>query len=139
MPRIAMRKERRRLLSVMIIAALAGLVPSGLVVAFDGYGFDLGRVWQVREYAPDGSIWEGSWTRRGDSPIFDAQWRNNRTGGIAQDVIEFREIQNGSAVLYRQRLSGTYYGPLSRDRTRIRRGTASWYSPGTFWEADIIR
>ena len=117
------------------LAGLAVLAPVARVLAQGG--FDLGRVWQVREYEPDGSVWEGTWTRRGNSPVFDALWRNSYSGGVASDVIEFRGVQNGSAVLFRYQQNGTYYGPISGDGTRIRRGTASWYQPGNFWEAQI--
>ena len=132
-----MNLPRRRLLSLLMLSPLLAVGPRFARAQY-GPGVNLGRVWQVREHDTDGSVWEGTWTRRGSSPIFDAQWRNDVTGGIAQDVIEFRQIENGSVVLYRQRQNGFYYGRLSRDGTVIRRGTASWYNPGSFWEAQIL-
>jgi hypothetical protein len=70
--------------------------------------FNLGRIWQVRECEPDGSYWDGTWTRRGHSPVFDAQWRHSGTGALASDVIEFRGARD----------DGYYYGHLSHDGTR---------------------
>ena len=130
-----MTVTRRSLLLGALPISFAPVCPA---LAQDGYGFDLGRVWQVREYEPNGSVWEGTWTRRGNSPIFDAQWRNSYTGGIAQDVIEFRGIQEGSVVMYRHRQAGYYYGHVTRDGAHIRRGTASWYVEGNYWEAQIL-
>ena len=120
------------LVSLIAFSPLQGAVAQG------GYGFDLGRAWQVREYDVDGTLWEGTWTRRGNSPVFDAQWRSSTTGGVARDVIEFRRVEDGSVVLQRYQYTGTYYGRISRDGTRIVSGTTSWYAPGAHWEAEII-
>ena len=122
----------------LALAALIVFLPLQGAIAQGGYGFDLGRAWQVQEYDVDGTIWEGTWTRRGNSPVFDAQWRSSVTGGIASDVIEFRRIENGSVVLRRYQHAGTYYGRISRDGTRIVRGTATWYAPAAHWSAQII-
>ena len=114
-----MNISRRKLFLGLLPIALA---PMGSALAQDQGEFHLGRVWQVREYEPNGSVWEGTWTRRGNSPIFDAQWRNSYTAGVAHDVIEFRGVRDGSVTLYRYSLSGYYYGRISRDGDRIRRG-----------------
>ena len=128
-----MDNSRRSFLALIGMAAVATASQQAL-----GQDFDLGHIWQVREHEPDGSVWEGTWTRRGVSMIFDAEWRNSYTGGIARDVIEYRGLQNGSVVLYRYRQAGYYNGPLSRDGTRIRHGSATWYGAGNFWEAQIL-
>lgn len=130
--------QRRHFLGLLCMAPLYGFAAAQPSIAYDGDEFDLGRAWQVREYEPNGSVWEGTWTRRRGSPIFDAQWRNSDTGAFAEDVIEFHGVENGSVVLHRSRLNGTYYGPISRDGRHIRRGTASWYRPGNYWEARIL-
>jgi hypothetical protein len=122
---------------VALAALIVFTLPQG-AIAQGGFGFDLGRAWQIQEYDVDGTIWEGTWTRRGNSPVFDAQWRSSVTGGIASDVIEFRRIENGSVVLRRYQHAGTYYGRISRDGTRIVRGTATWYAPAAHWNAQII-
>ena len=100
--------------------------------------FHLGRVWQVREFVPDGGVWEGTWVRRGHSRIFDASWRNNMTGRTGNDVIEFRGLEDRTVTLYRIGISGYYRGHVSHDGRHIRRGTATWYRPGTYWEAEIL-
>ena len=62
--------------------------------------------------------------------MFDAQWRSSTTGGIANDVIEFRRVENGSVVLRRYQYTGTILRTISRDGTRIVRGAASRYALG---------
>lgn len=130
--------HRRRFLSLLAAVPTLGIAGTKAASAYDGYGPPVGHLWRVREFDADGSVWEGTWTRRGNSSVFDAQWRNNVTGGIAQDVIELRRFDGESVELYRYRHTGYYYGRLSRDGMRIRRGTASWYQPGSFWEAEIF-
>ncbi len=126
--------HKHYLLMVMTFLLLAFVNP---LFAYEVDGLDLGRVWMVREYMPDGSVYQGTWTRRPRSPIFDAEWVYSATGGIARDVIEFRSVDDGQVVLYRNGLRQFYYGNLSRDGTRINHGTADWYAPGNYWTAVI--
>jgi hypothetical protein len=100
--------------------------------------FDLGREWLVHEQAPDGRFWDGIWRRRGDSPVFDAEWRDSLTGGIVRDVIEFRRLEGGSVILRRYGNNGRYVGELSPGGHRVVSGTASWYGPGYYWTARIV-
>jgi len=129
-----MDESRRTFL--FAIASAAAALPLGQAVA---QGFNLGQTWQVREYEPDGTYWDGTWTRRGNSPVFDAQWRYSVNGAVANDVIEFRGVRaDGTVTLYRYQYTGYYYGHLSRDGTHVRRGTTTFYRPGSYWEAEIF-
>lgn len=130
-----MDRSRRSFLSLIGLAAAAA-VPLHQASAQQ---FNLGHIWQVREYEPDGTFWDGTWTRRGNSPVFDAQWRYSVNGAVASDVIEFCGVRgDGTVVLYRYRYTGTYYGHVARDGTRIRRGTTTFYNPGSYSEAEIF-
>ncbi len=101
--------------------------------------FDLGRSWRVIESSASGLLFEGTWTRRGDSNVFDARWREVRkNAGSVSDVIEFRSIEGEEVQLFRRQLNGTYYGRLNAERTKIVSGRASWYGAGDAWNADIL-
>src|SRR5208337_1848190 len=91
----AMQIHRRRVL----LFALAAIVSSPAAAQ----DFDLGREWQVREQATDGSHWAGLWVRRGDTNMFDAEWQNSASGKVIRDVIEFVRVKQNSVVLYRTR------------------------------------
>ncbi len=128
-----MQIHRRSLLQLGLAAALI----SPAAAQEDGEDFDLGREWLVREYAPDGRYWEGVWTRRGDSNMFDAEWRDSLTGGIVRDVIEFERLKHNKVILHRYGNNGRYFGELSPHGHRIERGSASWYGPGYYWTGRI--
>ncbi len=116
-----------------LIAGLAGtVIASGARAQFD----DLGVEWFVHEQAADGRSWEGVWRRRGYSNVFDAQWRQNGTGAMVNDVVEIRGRSGNSITIYRYGTNGAYYGSISPSGRHIR-GTASWYTPGSFWTARI--
>jgi hypothetical protein len=126
--------HRRRLLQLTCVALLTA--PAITCATAQDY-FDLGHVWLVHEQTADGQSWDGEWRRRGDTNTFDAEWRNNQNGAIVTDVIEFRSIKGNSIVLYRQGNQGKYFGDLAPGAHRTVRGTASWYSPGSYWTARI--
>lgn len=99
---------------LVILALIASLVlPLGAreVLAGTPSGDDrLGRVWQITEDAG----WTGTWTRRGDSRVFDAVWfRGNEkvTGVLTMEIedrtvtIQSRQQTNGSDVDYRGTIS----------------------------------
>lgn len=105
-----------------------------------GHRRDNGRlaadVWHVEEGANGRAAWVGTWTRRGRSDVFDAEWRSldNRVG--VQDTL--RLIEAGDRVVFhRDGTNGEYTGYLSRDGTHME-GTASWYIPGGYWRADAV-
>lgn len=95
----------------------------------------LGNRWQIHEEIP-GRYWNGQWTRRAGTNLFDAVWQDSQSGQQFSDVIELRETNGSSVRLYRQGTRGYYAGTLSPDRRSIR-GTASWYPSGAFWTARI--
>jgi hypothetical protein len=91
----------------------------------------LGRVWYVTE---DGN-WTGTWSRRGDSTLFDAVWyRGNErvTGVLTMSVqgaavrIQSRQQTNGSDVDYEGTLSAD--GKSIRGTLRVlgRSGDSGW-------------
>jgi hypothetical protein len=126
----AMQIHRRRVLLFALAATLSSPAAA--------QEFDLGREWQVREQASDGSHWAGLWVRRGDTNMFDAEWQNSASGKVIRDVIEFVRLKQNSVVLHRVRNNGQYFGELSPDGRRIVNGSASWYEPGSYWTARII-
>ena len=73
-------------------------------------------------------------TRRGNSNVFDAKWRDSLSGQGLSDLIELREVTERSVTLYRGGLKGTYHGHFSPAGTGTR-GDASWYPEGAFWTA----
>ena len=64
-------------------------------------------------------------------------WRDNQSGSIVRDVIEFKRVSHNTVTLYRRGLNGRYYGELSHHGHQIERGSASWYVPGYYWSARI--
>lgn len=94
--------------------------------------FDAGRRWKIRE-----GEWEGVWTRRGRSDLFDARWRHLRTGREVRDVIHMESCDGRQVVLYREGTRGRYCGIISRDRRQIVDGTMDWDRSGGRWEAWI--
>jgi hypothetical protein len=116
-----------------VIVGLAGAVVASVAPA---QADDLGVVWFVHEQGTDGRSWEGVWRRRGYSPVFDAQWTQNGTGVMLSDVVEIRGRAGNSITIYRYRQNGSYFGTFSPSGRHIR-GTASWYTPGSYWSARI--
>ncbi len=135
-----MRLDRRLFLqagasALLVSPALAQSVPGGP----GNSDFNLGRTWRVIESGVNGFLWEGTWTRRGDSNFFLAHWREVRkSGGELRDTIEFKGVNGDEVQLYRVSLNGYYYGKLNAERTKIVSGRASWYAAGDSWNADII-
>jgi hypothetical protein len=129
-----MQIHRRDMLQLGLAAAL---ISPAAAQHYDDDEFDLGWEWEVTEYGDNGRTWEGVWTRRGDSNIFDAEWRDSQTGGTVRDVIEFEHVRHNTVVLYRRGINGRYFGELSHHGHRIERGTGTWYGPGNYWTARI--
>jgi hypothetical protein len=94
--------------------------------------FDLGAVVTMRDVSAGGN-YEGTWTRRGNSNVYDAEWTFVPTGQKIVDVIEVRGVENGRLVIYRRGNQGIYSAPLKNGK--LGRGTASWVSdPDYYWE-----
>lgn len=91
----------------------------------------IGRVWRVQE-----GSWAGTWTRRENSPIFDAVW-TGPGGEQMKDVISTESFSEKEVVLYRQGMKGRYRGKLSADGTKVEDGHADWYPAGLVWTATI--
>jgi hypothetical protein len=91
----------------------------------------LGRVWEVRENG-----WVGTWTRRGNSKTFDAEW-TAPNGQRIRDTIIIEDIQGRDIVLRRVGLNGYYKGTITPEGKRAI-GTATWYPAGASWSAYIV-
>lgn len=101
--------------------------------------FNLGKSWRVIESGVNGFLWEGTWTRRGETNFFDAHWREvHRKAGELRDVIEFKSINGDEVQLHRISINGTYFGRLNAEQTKVVSGRASWYAAGDSWNANII-
>lgn len=94
--------------------------------------FDPGRVWTVEEPDFAGGTWYGTWTRRGNSSVYDAYWRHT-SGREHRGTVEFRGIDGRRITFFRQDVNGTYSGELGSDGRSIRGGTTTWYPSGWTW------
>jgi hypothetical protein len=94
--------------------------------------FDPGRVWAVEEPDFEGGTWRGTWTRRGNSSVYDAYWRHT-SGREHRGTVEFRGIDGRRFTFFRPDVNGTYSGEIGSDGRSIRGGTASWYRRGWTW------
>ncbi len=93
-------------------------------------------VWHVEEGVNGRSLYIGTWTRRGQSNVFDALWRNTDSGGEVRDTL--RLVEGGDRIVFhRDGNNGDYRGRLSGDGRHID-GTASWYTAGWFWRAEAM-
>lgn len=114
---------------IFLLSCVYGLTPFP-------FGMDrLGRVWYEHE-----SGWNGVWTRRGYSDVFDAVWEK---GDVSHTAVLTIEIRGDSVRIVRRENDGSvihYSGTLSPDRTRAygAYGTAH-LSGGVTWDATITR
>jgi len=90
----------------------------------------LGPILVVKELAGD-AVYNGTWTRREGTDIFEAVWN-----GAIRDVIEIESVNGNQIVLYRHGNRGRYYGTLSADGSGVS-GTASWYAAGWSWSGTV--
>jgi len=95
------------------------------------FGGVLGNTLTVKEVA-GGSVYDGTWTRRGGTDVFDAVWN-----GSIRDVIEIESVNGNQIVFYRHGNKGRYSGTLSADGMRVTSGTANWYAAGWSWSAMV--
>ena len=75
------------------------------------FGEVLGKTMIVREVA-GANVYNGTWTRRAGTDIFDAVWN-----GSLRDVIQIEALNGRQIVFYRQGNKGRYSGTLSADGT----------------------
>ena len=80
-------------------------------------------------------LWIGVWIRRPGTDVFDAVWRSAQYPEV-RDVIRIETISGNEVVLTRDGNGGRYYGTISPDGSMIA-GTASWYTSGMSWSAQI--
>jgi hypothetical protein len=92
---------------------------------------DLGKVWHEKE-----GPWEGTWTRRGDTNVFDAVFKNPE-GVEIRDEVTFESVTDRQIVLFRKGTQGRYRGRLSDDGLKVDNGTADWFAPEDSWSATI--
>jgi hypothetical protein len=95
----------------------------------------IGNVWEVVEYHAD--TWHGTWTRRGDTNVFDCTWKAER-GGSGSDVIYLQKIEGNTIYLIRPSLSLTYTGTLGADGRSVVMGTRSDFLPSQRWTASFL-
>ncbi|MCX6548090.1 MAG: hypothetical protein NTW40_08650, partial [Acidobacteria bacterium] len=137
-PRGFLRTLRRCLVDAVIPVALALLGALPLPAQTGLADFDLGTRWVVTEHNPDGTTWDGSWVRRGQTPVFDALWRHSGTKAIVKDIVEVRALRGTEIEVFRRSNAGIYKGTLASDQLTVPRGTASWMPATAWWEARII-
>jgi hypothetical protein len=107
--------------------------------------FDLGRVWKVTEGAWDRSVgganadWEGVWTRRGSSNVFDGFWVNRKTKEGVRDVLEVESADQYQVTVYRRGMKKRYHGDYAPLHPENVRGRGEWFRPGDLWDAIIER
>ncbi len=93
--------------------------------------FNPGKIWNEME-----GPWQGVWTRRGDTNIFDAHWISY--AGEVSDEMELVSVDKYYVKLLRKGSGGFYHGILSCDKKSVTKGTGDGFSYGGYgWEAKI--
>ena len=111
----------------LLLAAMLSLAACGPKIVPP----DLGKVWHEKE-----GPWEGTWTRRGDTNVFDAVWKNPQ-GEEIRDQVTVESVSDHQVVIFRKGTQGRYYGHLSDDGLKIDNGKADWFAPADSWSATI--
>ena len=93
----------------------------------------MGRVWHIRETAPDGRYCDGVWTRQGSSTRFSGQWTCS-WGARVSDTLVVQPIRGRSVVVYREGVGQNYKGTLSGDGQSIQGST---WGAGSTWTVRI--
>ncbi len=104
-----------------------------------------GHVWTVLENYEDterNALWHGRLTRRGQSFVFDAVWRNAKTGEEVHDTVELLDAVAERVLLRRdgppkEGLRKFFRGTYSRFNLSKVSGNANADNPSWFWEATI--
>lgn len=101
--------------------------------AADPVPYDWGAVIKTFEPSASGD-YKGTFTRRGTSNVYDAEWIYVPTQQKIVDVLEVRGLVGGELVIYRRGNQGIYTMPITNGV--MGRGKASWVSdPTYYWEA----
>lgn len=74
----------------------------------------MGRVWRVRETAPDGRYCDGVWTREGSSNRFTGEWTCS-WGDKASDKLVVRPLNGNRVTVFRESIGENYQGILTKD------------------------
>jgi 4-amino-4-deoxy-L-arabinose transferase-like glycosyltransferase len=90
----------------------------------------LGKTWNVTE-----GIWVGTWVKRDNTNIFDAEWVNRKTNKKIKDVLILEKFSEKTIILLRQGFNKRYFG-FFEPHKKIIVGTTQW---GTKWHATILR
>ena len=104
--------------------------------------FRLGRVWKVQEEVRDnqgmwhGEQWDGTWTRRADTHIFDAVWRNNKSNEEVRDTVVLDSAERGSVILHRASGKVKYQGSYAANQPESVSGYLN-PSHACWWRATI--
>lgn len=94
-----------------------------------------GQVW--KEVEGDGD-WVGIWKRRGLSSVFDAEWRNVRSGGYETSPL-YILVDGNDVTIYRDQEKGrcTYRGKRRKDKRTITGTLECDWGKGK-WEATLV-
>ena len=106
--------------------------------------FNPGRVWKIIEGKWErgrerDAAWEGVWTRRGSSNLFDGFWVNRKTREGARDVLEIESAGPGWVTVYRQGIKQRYHGNFDPLHPAEILGRGEWFGPDERWQATIER
>lgn len=96
--------------------------------------FDAGTIWHVEE-----GPYQGTWTRRSNSDVFDAYWTDGQGDGPPHelyDEITVESVTDKKITLFRKAVSYRYTGTISEDGKSIVGDPLSW-SPIYRWAATI--
>lgn len=124
-----MFNNRKFMVMILITIFLIAAVSNAMGDNSSKYPDVLGTQLKIKEVAGS-TVYNGTWTRRPGTDIFDAQW-----GGI-KDVIEIESVNGNEIVLYRHGNKGRYYGTLSPDGSQVS-GTADWYKSDWYWNGTV--
>ena len=93
----------------------------------------MGRVWRMRETAPDGRYCDGVWTRQGTTNRFAGRWTCS-WGATASDMLVVQPLSGRNVVVYREGIRENYRGTLASDGKSI--AGVTWGAGGK-WTAKI--
>lgn len=93
----------------------------------------MGRVWRMRETAPDGRYCDGVWTRQGTTNRFAGRWTCS-WGATVSDVLVVQPLSGASVVVFREGIRENYRGTLGGDGKSI--SGVTWGAGGK-WTAKI--
>jgi hypothetical protein len=100
----------------------------------DSQGGDwMGRVWRMRETAPDGRYCDAVWTRQGSTNRFSGQWTCS-WGARVSDTLVVQPLRGTAVVVHRDGVNQNYQGTLGADRKSVKGVT---WGQGSTWTVKI--